>query len=286
MLIEAIIPSSFKDGEIVSMVINREFNWQGIVEELQKDGTFLYKIYFEDIKENHDKLEASLLELEDYGIFLPQENVTLKSLEDNNWAENWKQFFVPLKIGNNIVIKPSWREFNGNGSEIIIEIDPGMAFGVGSHETTRMAVALLEKYAPLTSSILDLGCGTGILAIVARRFGVSEVYAIDNDILAMSAIEENLALNNLSGSVDFRHLEGLKDFHHKVSMIVANIQASVFREIRKDFYPVLNDSGYLILTGILFEQRDEMVSIFSEEGFSLVEELKDGEWVSFVFKKI
>ncbi len=285
---EISIAVSFEASEAVSYILQELTGGAGLVEE-HKENKIIYKVYFQEdeyFKDNLNKLKTSLenLVLEGYSIDL--EHISCVLLNDEDWAESWKKFFEPLKIGTNTVIKPPWKEYIPREGERVIVINPAMAFGTGSHETTRMAAYYIQKYAPSMNSLLDLGCGTGILAIIASLCGVSNVYAIDNDELAGSALKENLALNNLDGRIEFFLQEGLKNFSLKVECIVANIQASVFKKIKKEFSPLLVSPGILILTGILLEQKDEILNIFYEENFEFIEELKEAEWVCLVLKKI
>lgn len=284
---EISIGVSFEDSEAVAYTLQCLTCSTGLIEE-QTDNRIIYKIYFqedESFKDNFDKLKTSLEDLVLQGYSIDLEGISCVLLRDEDWSESWKKFFEPLKIGKNTVIKPPWKEYTPQEGDRVIVINPGMAFGTGSHETTKMASYCIEKYAPSMKHLLDLGCGTGILAIIACFCGVRNVYAIDNDDLAGSALEENLTLNNLDGRVVFFLQEGLKNFPHKVECIVANIQASVFKKIKKDFYPLLISPGILILTGILLEQRDEILEIFYEENFEFIEELKEAEWVCLVLKK-
>ena len=284
---EISIGVSFEDSEAVSYVLQCLTGGTGLVEE-QKENEIIYKIYFqhdECFKDNFNKLKTSLEDLVLQGYSIDLEHISCLLLRDEDWSESWKKFFGPIKIGKNLVIKPPWKEYISDQEDKVIVINPGMAFGTGSHETTKMASYYIQKYAPSMNSILDLGCGTGILAIIACICGVTNVYAIDNDELAGAAMEENLALNNLEGRVKFFLQEGLKNFSLKVECIVANIQASVFKKIKKEFFPALIPPGILILTGILLEQKDEILNIFYEENFEFIEELKEAEWVCLVLKK-
>lgn len=283
---EISIGVSFEDSEAVSYVLQCQTGYAGLVEE-HLENKIIYKIYFQDdecFNDNFNELKTSLEDLVLQGYSIDLENISCVLLVNEDWSESWKKFFEPLKIGKNTVIKPPWKEYIPEEGERVIVINPGMAFGTGSHETTKMASCFIEKYAYM-NSLLDLGCGTGILAIIACICGVRNVYAIDNDELAGSAIEENLTLNNLNGRVKFFLQEGLKDFPYKVECIVANIQASVFKKIKKEFYHLLVSPGILILTGILIEQKDEILELFYEENFEFIEELKEAEWVCLVLKK-
>ena len=285
---EISIGVSFEDSEAVSYILQCQTGSAGLIEE-QKENKIIYKIYFQEdeyFKDNFDKLKTSLEDLVLQGYSVDLESISCVLLRDEDWSESWKKFFEPLKIGKNTVIKPPWKVYIPEEGERVIVINPGMAFGTGSHETTKMASCFIEKYAPSMDSLLDLGCGTGILAIIACLCGVRNVYAIDNDELAGSALEENLTLNNLDGRVKFFLQEGLKNFPYKLECIVANIQASVFKKIKKDFAPLLISPGILILTGILIEQKDEILEHFYEEKFELIEELKEAEWVCLVLRKL
>lgn len=284
--IEISIPASIEDSEIVADTLNHVVNWQGIVEVPQKE-KIIYKVYFpegKDLKENFRKLRISLRELNDFGASVDLGQISWALFEEDDWSKSWQRFYKPVKVGEKVVVKAPWLEYEKKEDEILLDIKPAMAFGVGTHETTKLAIIFLEKYGKGMETILDFGCGTGILAIIACHLG-AKAYAADYDILSIEALKENLALNNLSGKVEFFHLDNLKDFPYKVNMIVANILADVFKELRNQFYPVLKEDGILILSGIIEEQRDEIYRIFCEEGFTFIEEGRDGEWVSLVFKK-
>jgi len=283
--LEVSITSSLKYSEIISGLLCDIVD-KGFAEIPEKE-KITYKIYFpvdKSLEVNLEKTKKALRDLSLTGTDTGEIQVSLKKLENENWAENWKNFYKPLKVGEGIVVKPPWEDYKGK-EKIIINIYPAMAFGTGSHETTRICMSLMEKYVPGKSSLLDFGSGTGILSIASLFLGVEKVYAIDYDTLCMKALEENLSLNKLSGRVTFFLDDSLRNFTRKVDVIVANILATVFKEHRKEFHSVLLRGGILILSGILNEQKEDIIKIFTEEGFDYLEEKVDGEWAGLVFNR-
>jgi len=283
--LELSITSSLKYSEIISGLLCHIVD-NGFSEGQEKEN-IIYKIYLpcdKSLEVNLEKIKKALRDLSLYGTDTGEIQISLKRLENENWAENWKNFYKPLKVGEAIVVKPPWEDYRGK-EKIIINIYPAMAFGTGSHETTRICMNLMEKYVPGKTSLLDFGSGTGILSIASLFLGVEKVYAIDYDTLCMKALEENLSLNKLSGRVTFFLDDSLRNFTRKVDVIAANILATVFKEHRKEFHSVLHRGGILILSGILNEQKEEIVTVFTEEGFLYLEEKVDGEWAGLVFSR-
>lgn len=207
-------------------------------------------------------------------------------VDDEDWSTAWKKYYKPFKLTDRIVIKPTWEEYTTEAGEIIIEMDPGMAFGTGTHETTQMCSILLDKYMTDSTEVLDVGCGTGILSIIAAKLGAEKVEAIDIDEVAVKVAKENIEINNESGKIEaFKAI--LQDFQQgdkKYDIIVANIIANVIIDLASLIPYYLKKNSLFITSGIIKERKQEVIDACIKSGMSLIETLEKGEWVAMVFK--
>jgi ribosomal protein L11 methyltransferase len=235
----------------------------------------------DDIEKLSAYIEGKMNDLRDMGIDVGEGKVVVQVVKEEDWANNWKQYYKPTKIGDNIVIKPIWESYDGRENEIIVELDPGMAFGTGTHETTRMCILALEKYITPDSTVFDIGTGSGILAIAAAKMKAKEVIGVDLDPVAVDSAKENVTFNNLD---NIEILEGnLMDVvKGKADIIVANIIAEVICILVEDVKKFLNKDGYFISSGIIKERRDMVVEKLQATGFEIIEEFTEGEWVCLV----
>ena len=216
------------------------------------------------------------------GEFFKIETTTIK---DSDWENSWKDYFDILNIGEKFVIVPTWREYENNENKYVINIDPGMAFGTGGHETTSLCIKNLEKYVKPHDNIIDVGCGSGILSIAASYLTDGEIKAVDLDKLAVDVSRENFALNNLENRITVEEASLLTKETKKYNVIVANILAHIIELMLDDAYKLLEDGGYYITSGIIKDKKDELLEKMLERGFKLVEETSDNEWYSFVVTK-
>lgn len=235
----------------------------------------------DDIEKLSAYIEGKMNDLRDMGIDVGEGKVVAQVVKEEDWANNWKQYYKPTKIGENIVIKPIWESYDGEENEIIVELDPGMAFGTGTHETTRMCILALEKYITPDSTVFDIGTGSGILAIAAAKMKAKEVIGVDLDPVAVDSAKENVTFNNLD---NIEILEGnLMDVvKGKADIIVANIIAEVICILVEDVKKFLNKDGYFISSGIIKERREMVVEKLQATGFEIIEEFTEGEWVCLV----
>ena len=257
-------PTDFPDvGVIVKGYIN-ELNFD--------DGTFTrFKAELEQLGQNIN-----------IGEFFKIETTTIK---DSDWENSWKDYFDILNIGEKFVIVPTWREYENEENKYVINIDPGMAFGTGGHETTSLCIKNLEKYVKPHDNIIDVGCGSGILSIAASYLTDGEIKAVDLDKLAVDVSRENFALNNLENRIAVEEASLLTKETKKYNVIVANILAHIIELMLDDAYKLLEDGGYYITSGIIKDKKDELLEKMLERGFKLVEETSDNEWYSFVVTK-
>ena len=220
--------------------------------------------------------------------FVNQEpELLVTEIEDEDWNEKWKSFFQPIKVTKNIVIKPSWRNYWKKDDEIVIELDPGMAFGTGTHASTRLCLQAIEEMTqemPVTadSSLLDVGTGSGILAIAAALLGIQQVLGIDIDLQAVACAKKNAAVNAVAEQVLFESTP-LHKIPGLFSTVVANILPQTLIDMKDDLIGHLKPSGYLILSGIIQERARDVMEAFSRE-LSFKKETQEDEWSCLIFK--
>jgi ribosomal protein L11 methyltransferase len=234
-----------------------------------------------------DKVSAYLSEMASlFSVFEP--TLTSTIIEEEDWGKSWKEHFKPFAIVPGLVISPTWEEYRAQPGELLIEIDPGMAFGTGHHATTSLSLKCIKEVLESSDTdqrLLDVGTGTGILGIAAALFGAVEVLGIDNDPEAVSAAKENVACNRLQKSMQVS-LAPLSTLEVSYDVVVANIIHDVLVELSADLIRLTTTGGVLTLSGILIgEQVESVVSLFTEAGFSLKKEEVSGEWVVLMFVK-
>ncbi|HLB06014.1 MAG TPA: 50S ribosomal protein L11 methyltransferase [Thermodesulfobacteriota bacterium] len=210
--------------------------------------------------------------------------ISVSDIKDDDWAHKWKEFFKPEKITDRIVIKPTWEAYEAKEGDIIIEIDPGMAFGTGTHPTTRGCLRLIEEVVSRggIETMLDVGTGSGILAIAAAKLGVQRAIAIDLDSAAVKVAEENIILNKVESQVRVAKIK-VDIIYVMFNLVVANIIAEELIRLSVPLKGRVMPGGCLILSGIVAEKADMVKEAFKE--LSLEKELQEGEWVSLLYKR-
>ena len=209
--------------------------------------------------------------------------VVYREIDEEDWAESWKEYFWPEKISDKIVVKPTWREYKPEKDELIIEIDPGMAFGTGTHPTTSLCIRMIEKYLRPGDTFLDIGTGSGILMIVAAKLGAEALWGVDNDMVAVEVAEKNLRLNKINES-RFHVISGnlIDAVHQKFSMVTANILSEVILELLDDILNVTAVGSILICSGIIEENAGDVIKKMKKSGFSIAEIAEKEKWVCIV----
>ncbi|MBI5906054.1 MAG: 50S ribosomal protein L11 methyltransferase [Deltaproteobacteria bacterium] len=218
----------------------------------------------------------------------PESFVDAAEITDSGWAEKWKEHFHHRKIGRRIVIKPSWEEYAAGEGEVVLTVDPGQAFGTGTHETTRMCLRFVEDafdIAPPPRSALDVGTGTGILGIAAARLGAERVLAVDTDPVAVAVAEKNAALNGVEPV--FRS-EGtsLSAIDGRFDLVLANLIAEILVDVASHLVARCATGGHLVLSGILVEKSGWVAAEFERNGTALVRESTDGQWSALLLRRI
>ncbi len=201
---------------------------------------------------------------------------------EDDW-QRWREYFKPVAVSPRIVIKPTWEPYEAKDGEVVVEIDPGMAFGTGTHETTRLCIQLLDNIIRGGESVFDVGTGSGILAIAAAKLGAAEVLGIDNDEKSVSVAAENVELNSAQKNVSVSGIP-LSDVEGLFDIVVANILAEDLIEMRKELLKRLATGGRIILSGILKTKAEMVIAAYSDEGATLEEQVDDGDWSALMFK--
>ena len=214
------------------------------------------------------------------GLDLGKLTLELGEQDDEDWAESWKASYKPFRLGRRFVIKPTWEAFDPEPDDKIIQIDPGMAFGSGTHETTGMCTELIERYVRPGQRVCDVGTGTGILAIAAALMGARPVLASDIDPMAVRVARENVALNGLGGVVDVRQGDLLAAVDAPCDVLIANIIADVIVMMAPDALTRVVPGGLFICSGIATGRRAEVVEALTRAGFADIDGLTRGEWVA------
>ncbi len=252
---------------------------------LENSGEVTVNAYIkEEEEEKIDHIKADLKALKENCPFsVGDVSITLEVVDGDKWREEWKKNFKPIHLGK-IVIVPGWIEYEAKDDEIPIIMDSNMAFGTGEHETTSMCVEFLAEYVNGKETVLDVGCGSGILGICASKLGAKEVIMTDIDECAIVATEHNMQVNNIkNGKVLLKNL--LDDNTVKGDIIVCNIMAEVLMAFAPYIGGNLKEKGTIILSGILTDRMDKVISSYEENGFVLVDKRIKGEWSALVFTK-
>ena len=244
------------------------------------------KAYFaeeDNIEEILGYVNEKLVELKEMGIDLGEAKVEHEKMYEEDWANTWKQYYKPSKVGEKIVVKPIWEEYEEKEGELVVNLDPGMAFGTGTHETTRMCIQALEKYVKEESTVFDVGCGSGILAIAAAKLGAKLAVGVDLDPVAVESSIENVGYNNLN-NIEILHGNVVEVIDGKADIVVANILAEIICILTDDVKRVMKDGGVFITSGIIHDRVDMVCEKLEATGFEVIEKNRDGEWNCIVAK--
>ena len=203
-----------------------------------------------------------------------------------DWVNNWKQNFHPMPIGEKLLIRPTWEDEYDAGGRKVLHIEPGLAFGTGSHPTTKLCLETLEKYIDENSTVLDIGCGSGILSIASLLLGAKSAFGVDIDSLAVKEAKAD-AHENGFGESKFKAVQGnLSDkVSGKYNVVVANIVADIIMEFNKEVGKYLENDGIYITGGIIESREDEVLLSFAQNGFEVKERFEEKGWLVFVVKK-
>ena len=249
----------------------------------------LVKAWFERGEKERETIEAVRAHLEQLraqgGADLGTLRLELSGVKDEDWSENWKKYYKPFRIGTHLVVKPTWEAYQPSPEDLIIELDPGMAFGTGTHETTNMCMQLLEKHLKSDMRVMDVGTGSGILAIAALKLGAAVAEGVDIDPVAVRTAGENAALNGVQDKLTV--LVG--DLSDKASgqydIITANIVANAILSLAPAVPGLMAEGATFIASGIIDSRKDEVIAGLEKAGLAVVEVKEKRGWECIVCKK-
>lgn len=213
--------------------------------------------------------------------------MTISGVNEEDWANSWKAYYKPIRIGERIVIVPAWEKYDEQQGDIVVRMDPGMAFGTGTHETTRLVISLLEKYVSRGVRVLDVGCGSGILAICASKLGAGSCKAYDIDPVAVKVARENIkdsGLDNVTCDVSDL-LRQVDTEHAPYGVICANIVADIIIRMTPDVGRLMDEKSVILASGIIVERAEDVISCFEQNGFAIVECIQENGWCALAVKK-
>lgn len=213
--------------------------------------------------------------------------ITVSGVNEEDWANSWKAYYKPIRIGERIVIVPAWEKYEAKENDVVVRMDPGMAFGTGTHETTRLVIGLLEKYVSEGVRVLDVGCGSGILAICASKLGAGNCKAYDIDPVAVKVARENIKDSGLTNvTCDVSDLLRQVDTDNApYGVICANIVADIIIRMTPDVGRLMDENSVILASGIIVERSEDVIATFREHGFKIVERVEENGWCALVVKK-
>ncbi|MEG0839667.1 MAG: 50S ribosomal protein L11 methyltransferase [Hydrogenoanaerobacterium sp.] len=207
-------------------------------------------------------------------------DISVNTVREKDWATAWKKYYHPIKVGHRLVVCPSWEEYRKKDDEIILTLDPGMAFGTGTHETTRLCMQLLEDYTTSQTRLLDMGCGSGILSVAALLLGAKTAVGVDIDQTAVRVACENAALNGVESACSFVCGDLTEKISGTYNVICANIVADVIIRLSPVIPRFLEHDGVFIASGIIAPRADEVVTALENIGLSITQRKEQGGWVA------
>ena len=223
----------------------------------------------------------------DFGVDLGSLEMTTSTVFEEDWSTAWKKYFKPKKISGRVVIKPTWEEYSPQKDEVILEIDPGMAFGTGTHETTRMCINLIEEFMKEGAQALDVGCGSGILSVAAAKLGAQSVLGLDMDSVAVEVAKENIAVNGVEDKVEIitSDITTGVEKGRKFDFVAANIIADIIIRLNEDIADYMKDDAVYICSGIILERKQDVLDSLAEKNFKALKAVEMGEWCAFACSK-
>lgn len=237
--------------------------------------------------ETVEQIKEAINNLLIHDIDIGQNKVTLSEVHEEEWATAWKKYYKPVKISKKVTITPTWEEYSPvNSDEIIIELDPGMAFGTGTHPTTVLSIQALEQYIQKGDIVMDVGSGSGVLSIASVLLGAEKVYAFDLDEIAVKSTTLNAKLNKINDKIISKQNNLLDHVDMKADLIVSNILAEIIVRFVDDAWNNLKKDGYFITSGIIQNKKQLVKDKLMECGFEIIAINEMEDWVSIIAKKV
>lgn len=236
-------------------------------------------------EETVDSIQTAIKNLIQYGIDIGHNTIKITEVHEEDWSTAWKKYYHPVKISERVTIVPTWEEYEPeNSDEVIIELDPGMAFGTGTHPTTVMCIQALEKTIKQGDHVIDVGTGSGVLSIVAAKLGAGKVDAYDLDEVAVDSAKTNVELNNTEKIVTVKQNNLLENISDQVDIIVANILAEIILLFVDDAAKKVKKDGLFITSGIIKTKQEAVAGSLVKAGFEIEEILQIEDWVAIISK--
>ncbi len=208
----------------------------------------------------------------------------MKDVDEEDWSNAWKKYYHPVQVGEHLVVCPSWEAYDRQPDDVVLTLNPGMAFGTGTHDTTRLCMELLEKYITPQDTVLDVGCGSGILAITAALLGANKIIGCDIDEVAVKVAGENAALNGVQDRIAFHQGDLTSQVEGSFQIICANIVADVIIRLSEDAGRYLAKDGIFITSGIIDTREQDVLNALEQNGFQVIERRTSGGWVALACK--
>lgn len=230
-------------------------------------------------------LQQEIKALESRGVNTAPAVLTTAELQDEDWSDTWKQYFHTEKPGERVVIKPTWEEYEPKDDEVVIELDPGAAFGTGTHATTSMCIRQLEKLVKPGMTVFDVGTGSGILSIICAKLGATNIQAVDYDDSVLKIVEENLEQNNVQDIISVAQSDLMQNVHGKAELVIANIIADIIIRLFDQLDEHLEQGGTLLTSGIIEDRIEDVLAAAEKHGYGVVERLENKGWACITFKR-
>ena len=238
------------------------------------------------LAETVEEIKAAITNLINYDINIGENLLSISEVNEEDWATAWKAYYHPVKISERFTIVPTWEDYTPvSTDELIIELDPGMAFGTGTHPTTVMCLQALEKVVKEGDSVVDVGTGSGVLSVGAALLGASQVHALDLDLVAVNAAKENVELNKVDHIVEVFHGNLLDTVKEPADVVVANILAEIIMTFTNDAFSIVKPGGYFVTSGIIGAKKEDVKNTLIDSGFVIEEVLMMEDWVAIIAKR-
>lgn len=256
--------------------------------DFPKEGVLIKAYLVNDrlFTETLERIKQKITELSTFRIDIGKNKVTVSEVDEKDWANAWKKYYHPVKVSNTITVVPTWEQYEpANESEKIIELDPGMAFGTGTHPTTVLSIQALEKVIKDGDEVIDVGTGSGILSIAAAKLGAKQIHAYDLDTVAISAAEQNVKLNRVESRISIQQNNLLENVRETADIVVANILADIIIRLADQATRAVKPNGYFVTSGIIQEKQQDVERALAKAGFLVEEVLQMEDWVTLIARK-
>ena len=274
-----------EDPELVNSYI-RSGQWDYTdIPEAENTEVVTVKAYLpvdDELDEKLRSFEREVNALSSHNVDKGPGAISCSEIQDEDWAENWKQYFHTEKVGDIIVIKPTWEDYEASPDDVVIELDPGEAFGTGTHPTTAMCIRELETLVKGGMTVFDVGTGSGILSIAAARLGAAKITAVDYDRTALKVAKENIEQNHVADVITLGQSDILNQVEGKADLVIANIIADIIIRLFDELEAHLNPGGSLLASGIIADRIGDVTEAALAHGFTIDKVVETGGWAAMV----